>query len=113
MATIPVNHTCALVRPLELQYGSRTLGGKNADVLDVQNQTVLQATTVEAVILEVGFYFTIFWGVHSIVGAASQLFHGANPIVPDLAIPDGGTTWLRGGWKLQHEPLRTLDMALW
>ena len=33
METIHVNHTCALVRPLELQYGSRTLGGKNADSL--------------------------------------------------------------------------------
>lgn len=31
METIHVNHTCALVRPLELQFGSRTLGGKNAD----------------------------------------------------------------------------------
>jgi hypothetical protein len=33
METIHVNHTCALVRHLELQFGSRTLGGKNADSL--------------------------------------------------------------------------------
>jgi hypothetical protein len=35
MGTIPVNHTCALVRHLKLQYGSRTLDGQNADFLAV------------------------------------------------------------------------------
>jgi len=54
MEIIHVNHTCALVRHLELQYGSRTLDGKNADFWSLQNQMVLRATIVEVVILVVG-----------------------------------------------------------
>jgi hypothetical protein len=57
MEIIHVNHTCALVRLLELQkYGSRTLGGKNADFWSLQNPMALQATTVEAVISVVRFF---------------------------------------------------------
>jgi hypothetical protein len=54
METIHVNHTCALVRSLELQYGSRTLDDKNADYWSIQNLMVLQATIVGAVIMVVG-----------------------------------------------------------
>jgi len=72
-------------------------------VLFVQNQMVLQATTVGAVILEVGFYFN-FWAF-SIARADSQLFHDANPMVPDLAIPaccDGS----------QHMAARRVEIAI-
>jgi hypothetical protein len=83
-------------------------------VLFVQNQMVLQATTVGAVILEVGFYFN-FWAF-SIARADSQLFHEQIPWFLIWRYPlaaMGASTWQFEGWKLQFEPMSILGVALW
>jgi hypothetical protein len=84
METIHVNHTCALVRPLELQYGSRTLGGKNADSWVSTESDGPSNYNRRSSYYGGRFHFIL---LHTAIWGKLKIFPGASSMVPDLGIP--------------------------